>query len=361
MATRIQAINLSIIGASNQATTFVELDMDAQTFLVHEAVVYNSWRASSTRTRIANNGAMSESEIATYRASGVGQASTPEQRTEYVINANNRRIPDTDTLKDWEKTAVFFEQAAYTQMFFLQSVANYVEAGDSYIEYDNGSFDPVAANIENDTMYSSKTATAQHPHAWARASLISKGVWPMETADDGNGEYTFPKHINNPNHLSKESFDLCATRVAGRYLSAAAVSIHTIGEIVPAKHAARDLIIASMSSSIYGLGLIKSEDSMYRALMTLSVANKAYNETKESMAKIWDTMRKQDKADAVIAKVDTDVAEVVTVVSDIMLDVRKMLAVEMGVQQILALGATPELAAKAKLMIETKLGIKATA
>jgi hypothetical protein len=335
-----------------QVSTFSELPLDAQTKVVHDAVVYNTWRAQATQERIDSNGGMSAREIEEYKASGRGKAATEVERTEYIIAANNRRKLDASEIKELNDTIKFFETAALNQMYFLQSVAHYVEAGDSHLEYENGTFNAEVGYIENDTAYSPSVATAKHPHAWARARLITKGVWPMVT-DETSGEI-LPALIQNPQSLSQESFDVVSQRVAGQLISAIALSIHNIGEYAPARTAARDLQIAATSPSMFGLGALKTQDALTKALMTLSVANPAFNETKGSMGTIWRNMIALDKDDAQVAVVEDAVKEVTTSIQDLMLDIRKQIAIDMGKEQIAKLGASPEIQAKAVKMLEAK-------
>ena len=352
MTKRISAIISALHGSMKQVSTFSELPLDAQTKVVHDAVVYNTWRAQATQERIDSNGGMSAREIEEYKASGRGKAATEVERTEYIIAANNRRKLDASEIKELNDTIKFFETAALNQMYFLQSVAHYVEAGDSHLEYENGTFNAEVGYIENDTAYSPSVATAKHPHAWARARLITKGVWPMVT-DETSGEI-LPALIQNPQSLSQESFDVVSQRVAGQLISAIALSIHNIGEYAPARTAARDLQIAATSPSMFGLGALKTQDALTKALMTLSVANPAFNETKGSMGTIWRNMIALDKDDAQVAVVEDAVKEVTTSIQDLMLDIRKQIAIDMGKEQIAKLGASPEIQAKAVKMLEAK-------
>jgi hypothetical protein len=335
-----------------QVSTFSELPLDAQTKVVHDAVVYNTWRAQATQERIDGNGGMSAREIEEYKASGRGKAATDVERTEYIIAANNRRKLDASEIKELNDTIKFFETAALNQMYFLQSVAHYVEAGDSHLEYENGTFNAEVGYIEDDTAYSPSVATAKHPHAWARARLITKGVWPMEY-DESTGEL-LPALIKNPQSLSQESFDVVSQRVAGQLISAIALSIHNIGEYAPARTAARDLQIAATSPSMYGLGALKSQDALTKALMTLSVANPAYNETKASMGVIWRNMIELDASDAQVAVVEDTAKQVIAGVQDILLEFRKMAIIETAKEQIAKLGASPELQAKATKLLQDK-------
>jgi hypothetical protein len=352
MTKRISAIIATLHGSMEQKSTFQELPLDAQTKVVHDAVVYNVWRAQATQERIESNGSMSAREIEEYKASGRGKAATAVERTEYIIAANNRRKLDASEIKELNDTAKFFEVAALNQMHFLQSVAHYVEAGDSHIEFENGSFNAEVGYVENDTAYAPSVATAKHPHAWARARLITKGLWPMVT-DETSGEI-LPALIQNPQSLSQESFDVVSQRVAGQLISAIALSIHNIGEYAPARTAARDLQIAATSPSMFGLGALKSQDALTKALMTLSVANPAFNETKGSMGTIWRNMIALDKDDAQVAVVEDAVKEVTTSIQDLMLDIRKQIAIDMGKEQIAKLGASPEIQAKAVKLLEAK-------
>jgi hypothetical protein len=171
--------------------------------------------------------------------------------------------------------------------------------------------------------------------------------------DETSGEI-LPALIQNPQSLSQESFDVVSQRVAGQLISAIALSIHNIGEYAPARTAARDLQIAATSPSMFGLGALKTQDALTKALMTLSVANPAFNETKGSMGTIWRNMIALDKDDAQVAVVEDAVKEVTTSIQDLMLDIRKQIAIDMGKEQIAKLGASPELQAKATKLLQDK-------
>jgi len=340
MTNRISTIISILVSKSATLQTFENFtDIDCKAKLAQDAAAHNMYLSRRYQADIDSNGAMSEQDIANYKNSGVGRLATPAQRTEYIIAQNNRRIPDASRIKELEQQAAYYASCAMSQMWYLQRIEG-MNGGDAErIEFDDGSYNSELGMLENDSMHSALTAVTKKPYFKYKQHLITKGWWPMYESDEGE---MCPAHIDQPSGISDESFDVVSKRVAGQLVSNVAKAIHTTGEYIMPKVFTRDWLVALANPRFAELGEYKSHDALVKALMNLSVAHPSYLENANSTGKMWTEMLQLDKDDAAIDEVTSAVSEIKVEVRSMMLDLRKQIALDLGKQEIAAMGLSPE-------------------
>ncbi|MDR2880857.1 MAG: hypothetical protein LBV29_03005 [Azoarcus sp.] len=176
------------------------------------------------------------------------------------------------------------------QLFWLQSIARYVEAGTSYASYDDAYYNSEEGLLENDEVHLERVATSAHPYAWARQSLINKGEWLM--SDDGE-----PQLVEDFGTDISLGLEIAADRIASRTLQRM-LSSYIKHDDMP-YNIENDLIAMQTSPQVKRLvNALDAERAVLR-LAKLTAFEKPHKDypdatTHETVQEQWDALEQRD-------------------------------------------------------------------
>lgn len=229
---------------------------------------------------------------------------------------------------------------------FLNRAANYSEAVDAVIEFDNSSVDELG--IPHEDVEWIQAALNGKPHAWARRLLIDSGEWPVD--QDFSKEHKLV--------LYKDSE--VATRIAGRLLGRMIWDLFQDDEYKPRNSDGRDMEIAAMSPRCLEIARCSKPEVLAQKSLLLAQENPPFIDggpvKRDDISAMWRALVERDEDDKAEADLRSLKKEVKASVRDMLKSVALSQALAEGIQRLKGAGASDDtIAAFTTAMSSAKL------
>lgn len=238
-----------------------------------------------------------------------------------------------DKWKYFSAQAFVVKQVCPGMFVFLNRAANYSEAVDAVIEWDNSSVDEMGLSHEDVEWVT--TALNGKPHAWAKRLLIDAGQWPTEGFD-------FSRDYKLVLYKDGE----VATRIAGRLIGRMVHAYFTDDEYRPRPTDGRDIEIAALSPECLAISRCSKPEVLAQKSLLLAQNNPPFIDgnpvKRDEISSMWRALVERDDDDRAEAELRALKKEVKAGVRDMLRATTLTQALAEGLERLKGAGASEQ-------------------